>query len=330
MVYQHELNHMMYQYFNQTNQAMREFAEENTQLIAALSQEHDLNRQLQLENNQLIAALSQEHDKTKLIKGENEPVKNEPVSKDECILLSKRCRDAEAKLKQLTFYYTGTIQHLNSNQTENLYKMNALQLECDERVKALQKYHTNELDAIRKRHKEELDDYKEAHANLYKDKQLLKTAINTRNDKLDDLSRENTSLNDEMTSLIEQISTITGLDTVYPDEWEARQFNHDFKDTFKERCIQTIQQCTDKLKDTTKKTTDEYSQDDDSEYREYLSTTQATTYEEPEDTSDWNILSSPFQDTIYGDGTQPVYRSLAPPRLPVHVEPSCFNDGKDC
>ena len=33
MVYQHELNHMMYQYFNQTNQAMREFAEENTQRV---------------------------------------------------------------------------------------------------------------------------------------------------------------------------------------------------------------------------------------------------------------------------------------------------------
>ena len=41
MVYQHQLNEMLYTYFNETNQTMREFAEENTQLIAALSQEQD-------------------------------------------------------------------------------------------------------------------------------------------------------------------------------------------------------------------------------------------------------------------------------------------------
>ena len=50
---------------------MREFAEENTQLIAALSQEQDKNKQLEEENKQLIYTLSQELDTNKLLNLEN-------------------------------------------------------------------------------------------------------------------------------------------------------------------------------------------------------------------------------------------------------------------
>ena len=63
MVYQHQVITLLNNYFESTNSTMRDFAQENRELIAALAEEHEKSRSL--ENK--IEKLSKQLKKKKII-----------------------------------------------------------------------------------------------------------------------------------------------------------------------------------------------------------------------------------------------------------------------
>ena len=149
MVYQHQLNEMLYKYFNETNQTMREFAEETTQLIAALSQEQDKNKllkeenkQLKEENKQLIHTLSQELDTNKLLNLENEQYYTAISTSEEYSLGKKESDCWKQKYHELETQFQ---ERLNK---EWEAKQQLLEKQFQERLATIQSNHKEETDYI--------------------------------------------------------------------------------------------------------------------------------------------------------------------------------------
>ena len=167
MVYQHQLNEMLYKYFNETNQTMREFAEENTQLIAALSQEQDNNKLLKEENKQLIYTLSQELDTNKLLNLENGHYYT-AISTSEEYSLGKKDSD----------YWKQKYHELETQFQERLdkeweAKQQLLETQFQERLATIQSNHKEETDYLIHSHDCDMEDLQDAYeAVCLKNKQL--------------------------------------------------------------------------------------------------------------------------------------------------------------
>ena len=167
MVYQHQLNEMLYKYFNETNQTMREFAEENTQLIAALSQEQDNNKLLKEENKQLIYTLSQELDTNKLLNLENGHYYT-AISTSEEYSLGKKDSD----------YWKQKYHELETQFQERLdkeweAKQQLLETQFQERLDTIQSNHKEETDYLIHSHDCDMEDLQDAYeAVCLKNKQL--------------------------------------------------------------------------------------------------------------------------------------------------------------
>ena len=167
MVYQHQLNEMLYKYFNETNQTMREFAEESTQLIAALSQEQDKNKQLKEENKQLIHTLSQELDTNKLLNLENEHYYT-AISTSEEYSLGKKDSD----------YWKQKYHKLETQFQERLDK------EWEAKQQLLEKQFQERLATVHNNHKEETDYLIHSHDMDMEDLQDAYEAVCFKNDQL--------------------------------------------------------------------------------------------------------------------------------------------------
>ena len=157
MVYQHQLNEMLYKYFNETNQTMREFAEENTQLIAALSQEQDKNKQLKEENKQLIYTLSQELDTNKLLNLENGHYYT-AISTSEEYSLGKKESD----------YWKQKYHDLETQFQERLdkeweAKQQLLETQFQERLATAESNHKEETDYLIHSHDCDMEDLQDAY-----------------------------------------------------------------------------------------------------------------------------------------------------------------------
>lgn len=167
MVYQHQLNEMLYKYFNETNQTMREFAEENTQLIADLSQVQDKNKQLKEENKQLIYTLSQELDANKLLNLENGNYYS-AISNSEEYSLGKKESD----------YWKQKYHDLETQFQERLdkeweAKQQLLEKQFQERLTAAENNHKEETDYLIHSHDMDMEDLQDAYeAVCLKNKQL--------------------------------------------------------------------------------------------------------------------------------------------------------------
>ena len=193
MVYQHQLNEMLYKYFNETNQTMREFAEENTQLIAALSQEQDKNKQLKEENKQLIYTLSQELDTNKLLNLENGHYYT-AISNSEEYSLGKKESD----------YWKQKYHELETQYQERLDK------EWEAKQQLLETQFQERLDTILSNHKEETDNLIHYHDLDMEDLQDAYEAVCLKNKQLkshpDYPSYK--ELNNSYTSLIKDYATL--------------------------------------------------------------------------------------------------------------------------
>ena len=167
MVYQHQLNEMLYKYFNETNQTMREFAEENTQLIAALSQEQDKNKQLEEENKQLIYTLSQELDTNKLLNLENGQYYTAISTSEEYSLGKKESDYWKQKYHDLETQYQERLDK------EWKAKQQLLETQFQERLATIQSNHKEETDYLIHSHDIDMEDLQDAYeAVCSKNKQL--------------------------------------------------------------------------------------------------------------------------------------------------------------
>ena len=167
MVYQHQLNEMLYKYFNETNQTMREFAEENTQLIAALSQEQDKNKLLKEENKQLIHTLSHELDTNKLLNLENEHYYTAITTNKEYSLGKKESEYWKQKYHELETQFQ---ERLNK---EWEAKQQLLETQFQERLATIQSNHKEETDYIIHSHDIDMEDLQDAYeAVCFKNDQL--------------------------------------------------------------------------------------------------------------------------------------------------------------
>lgn len=167
MVYQHQLNEMLYKYFNETNQTMREFAEENTQLIAALSQEQDKNKQLEEENKQLIHTLSQELDTNKLLNLENGQYYTAISNSEEYSLGKKESDYWKQKYHELETQYQERLDK------EWEAKQQLLETQFQERLATIQSNHKEETDYLIHSHDCDMEDLQDAYeAVCFKNKQL--------------------------------------------------------------------------------------------------------------------------------------------------------------
>lgn len=167
MVYQHQLNEMIYKYFNETNQTMREFAEENTQLIAALSQEQDKNKQLKEENKQLIHTLSQELDTNKLLNLENGHYYTAITTSEEYSLGKKESDYWKQKYHELETQYQERLDK------EWEAKQQLLETQFQERLDTIQSNHKEETDYLIHYHDLDMEDLQDAYeAVCFKNKQL--------------------------------------------------------------------------------------------------------------------------------------------------------------
>ena len=167
MVYQHQLNEMLYKYFNETNQTMREFAEENTQLIAALSQEQDKNKQLKEENKQLIYTLSQELDTNKLLNLENGQYYTAITTSEEYSLGKKESDYWKQKYHELETQYQERLDK------EWEAKQLLLETQFQERLATIQSNHKEETDYLIHSHDCDMEDLQDAYeAVCLKNKQL--------------------------------------------------------------------------------------------------------------------------------------------------------------
>ena len=182
MVYQHELNEMLYKYFNETNLTMREFAEENTQLIAALSQEQDKNKLLKEENKQLIYTLSQELDTNNLLNLVND------YSHDK--------KDSD--------YWKQKYHDLETQFQERLDK------ECNAKQLLLEKQFKEKLNTIKNNHKEETDNLIHSYDMDMADLQEAYEAVCFKNEQLKSHEHSPTykELNGYYTSLIKDYATL--------------------------------------------------------------------------------------------------------------------------
>ena len=167
MVYQHQLNEMLYKYFNETNQTMREFAEENTQLIAALSQEQDKNKQLKEENKQLIYTLSQELDTNKLLNLENGQYYTAITTSEEYSLGKKESDYWKQKYHELETQYQERLDK------EWEAKQQLLETQFQERLATIQSNHKEETDYLIHSHDCDMEDLQDAYeAVCFKNEQL--------------------------------------------------------------------------------------------------------------------------------------------------------------
>lgn len=167
MVYQHELNEMLYKYFNETNQTMREFAEENTQLVAALSQEQDKNKLLKEENKQLIYTLSQELDSNKLLNLENGHYYSAITNSEEYSLGKKESDYWKQKYHELETQ----IQERLDKEWEA--KQQLLEKQFQERLATIQSNHKEETDYLIHSHDMDMEDLQDAYeAVCFKNEQL--------------------------------------------------------------------------------------------------------------------------------------------------------------
>ena len=155
MVYQHQLNEMLYKYFNETNQTMREFAEENTQLIGALSQEQDKNKQLKEENKQLIYTLSQELDTNKLLNLENGHYYTAISTSEEYSLGKKESDYWKQKYHELETQYQERLDK------EWEAKQQLLETQFQERLATIQSNHKEETDYLIHSHDCDMEDLQE-------------------------------------------------------------------------------------------------------------------------------------------------------------------------
>lgn len=167
MVYQHQLNEMLYKYFNETNQTMREFAEENTQLVAALSQEQDKNKQLKEENKQLIYTLSQELDTNKLLNLENGHYYTAITTSEEYSLGKKESDYWKQKYHELETQYQERLDK------EWEAKQQLLEKQFQERLATIQSNHKEETDYLIHSHDMDMEDLQDAYeAVCFKNEQL--------------------------------------------------------------------------------------------------------------------------------------------------------------
>jgi len=167
MVYQHQLNEMLYKYFNETNQTMREFAEESTQLIAALSQEQDKNKQLKEENKQLIHTLSQELDTNKLLNLENGHYYTAITTSEEYSLGKKESDYWKQKYHELETQYQERLDK------EWEAKQLLLETQFQERLATVHNNHKEETDYLIHSHDCDMEDLQDAYeAVCLKNKQL--------------------------------------------------------------------------------------------------------------------------------------------------------------
>ena len=167
MVYQHQLNEMLYKYFNETNQTMREFAEENTQLIAALSQEQDKNKLLKEENKQLIHTLSQELDTNKLLNLENEHYYTAITTSEEYSLGKTESNYWKQKYHELETQFQERLDK------EWEAKQQLLEKQFQERLATVHNNHKEETDYLIHSHDMDMEDLQDAYeAVCFKNDQL--------------------------------------------------------------------------------------------------------------------------------------------------------------
>lgn len=208
MVYQHQLNEMLYKYFNETNQTMREFAEENTQLIAALSQEQDNNKQLKEENKQLIYTLSQELDSNKLLNLENGHYYT-AISNSEEYSLGKKESD----------YWKQKYHDLETQFQERLDK------ECKAKQLLLEKQFQERLATAESNHKEETDYLIHSHDCDMEDLQDAYEAVCLKNEQLKSHqdSPSYKELKNSYTSLIKDYASLQN--TINEKDTQIEQLN---------------------------------------------------------------------------------------------------------
>ena len=158
---------MLYKYFNETNKTMREFAEENTQLIAALSQEQDKNKQLKEENKQLIYTLSQELDTNKLLNLENGQYYKAITTSEEYSLGKKESDFWKQKYHELETQYQERLDK------EWEAKQQLLETQFQERLDTILSNHKEETDNLIHYHDLDMEDLQDAYeAVCLKNKQL--------------------------------------------------------------------------------------------------------------------------------------------------------------
>ena len=252
---------MLYKYFNETNHTMREFAEENTQLIAALSQQHDITRQLQQENKQLIAALSQEHN----LSLENNSMTSNPweakyhtiVRGDDGI---NRALDLRSDMQKMRAQYTEEAQRWKAKYEATIHQLNSIEntnhinsevirknnLEIEDLQDAYQntllviKQLKNEIDSKELR---DYDELKEAHSNVVKDKSTLTKAIMQRNNTIKTLEQDNIDTKTHLIDFINTIASTLDIDHIYCGGWDTN-ISHAFEWTrfmrFTNRTIEEI------------------------------------------------------------------------------------------
>tara|TARA_B100002019_G_scaffold76041_1_gene65661 strand:+ start:2154 stop:3575 length:1422 start_codon:yes stop_codon:yes gene_type:complete len=208
MVYQHQLNEMLYKYFNETNQTMREFAEENTQLIAALSQEQDNNKQLKEENKQLIYTLSQELDSNKLLNLENGHYYT-AISTSEEYSLGKKESD----------FWKQKYHELETQFQERLDK------ECKAKQLLLEKQFQERLATAESNHKEETDYLIHSHDCDMEDLQDAYEAVCLKNEQLKSHqdSPSYKELKNSYTSLIKDYASLQN--TINEKDTQIEQLN---------------------------------------------------------------------------------------------------------
>ena len=208
MVYQHQLNEMLYKYFNETNQTIREFAEESTQLIAALSQEQDKNKQLKEENKQLIYTLSQELDTNKLLNLENGQYYT-AISTSEEYSLGKKESD----------YWKQKYHELETQYQERLDK------EWEAKQQLLETQFQERLDTIQSNHKEETDYLIHSHDCDMEDLQDAYEAVCFKNDQLKSHQESPTykELKNSYTSLIKDYASLQK--TINEQDTQIEQLN---------------------------------------------------------------------------------------------------------
>lgn len=226
MVYQHQVITLLNNYFESTNSTMRDFAQENRELIAALAEEHEKSRGLENKIEKLSKQLKKEKDNNCFMCARNEQDLSDYIG-----FYVKECKKTDN--------YKSQIQHLNRQiQTlkEDYNKLSEENCSLRNNNTFNEEEFNNQFHEIKIEHDHLAESVKDlTHSCNSKDLQISSMEI-----EYDNEVARHKSTRKSYKQFVENVSQALCLDLNFTEEWRRKDRDPHFMEKFMERAIIAI------------------------------------------------------------------------------------------